>query len=316
MQLVDLQERSSLQARDLLEAQQQRKLAVMEFTDVNEKVNELRSKNYKLASDMLAREDEIDELKRQLADARIEVEKRDRLVDELRTKVDAYIDKITKQESEGQPERDSELVNEAKQLRQQVSTLQVQLASQDEAHTAAMQSAKDKLQNMLVEQKSTFDSQLAALSASKDHEIALLQSELSKQASECEKLTASVARVQLEKHALEQEVNTLGEQRAQMGKYDWQMNEILAMLADEKQVRGHLRALAGKLIEEVDALKIQTSASGHHLNNNSSSGGGPAALSSSTGLNGSNGPISGAIHNGQSILAASLNGTTSNVKIL
>lgn len=115
-QLADLQERSSLQARDLLEAQQQRKLAVMEFTDVNEKVNELRSKNHKLSSDMLTREDEIDELKRQLADSKVELDKRDRLIEELRLKVDAYIDKISKQESESREqvaaERDTELVNE------------------------------------------------------------------------------------------------------------------------------------------------------------------------------------------------------------
>jgi chromosome segregation ATPase len=115
-QLADLQERSSLQARDLLEAQQQRKLAVMEFTDVNEKVNELRSKNHKLSSDMLAREDEIDELKRQLTESKGELDKRDRLIEELRLKVDAYIDKISKQESESREqvaaERDTELVNE------------------------------------------------------------------------------------------------------------------------------------------------------------------------------------------------------------
>lgn len=198
----------------------------------------------------------------------------------------------------------------AKQLRQQVSTLQSQLASQDEAHSAAMQTHKDKLSNMLSEQKTAFESQLSALRASKDHELALLQSELTKQAQECDKLAASLARLQLEKHSLEQEVNALSEQRAQMGKYDWQMNEILAMLADEKQVRGHLRALAGKLIEEVDALKVQTSATNHnsalgnhHLNHNSA-----AILSSSTGLNGNN----ASSHNGQSILAASLNG--SNVK--
>jgi serine/threonine-protein kinase MRCK len=115
-----LQERSSLQARDLLDAQQQRKLAVMEFTDVNEKVNELRSKNYKLSSDMLLREDEIDELKRALADSKVELEKRDRLVDDLRTKVEAYIDKISKHESQSKEQvitpqkvdEDSELVNE------------------------------------------------------------------------------------------------------------------------------------------------------------------------------------------------------------
>ena len=38
-QIHDLHERVCLQAKDLAEAQSQRKLAVQEFTDVNEKVN-------------------------------------------------------------------------------------------------------------------------------------------------------------------------------------------------------------------------------------------------------------------------------------
>lgn len=167
----------------------------------------------------------------------------------------------------------------------------MQLAAQEENHSTALQSTREKLQNMLNDQKQAFESQLAAMSASKEHELALAQSELLKQTQECEKLAASLARLQLEKHSLEQEVNSLGEQRTQMGKYDWQMNEILAMLADEKQVRGHLRALAGKLIEEVDALKMQTSAT--------------AASATGPQLNGS--------HNAQSILASSINGPNSHV---
>ena len=50
-QVFDLQERTNLQAKDLLEAQNQRKLAVQEFADVNEKVNELRAKNSRIAGE-------------------------------------------------------------------------------------------------------------------------------------------------------------------------------------------------------------------------------------------------------------------------
>ena len=48
------------------------------------------------------------------------------------------------------------------------------------------------------------------------------------------------------------------ESKQAMSKYDWQMNEILQMVNEEKQVRGHLRSLASKLIEEVDSLRSQT----------------------------------------------------------
>lgn len=67
-----------------------------------------------------------------------------------------------------------------------------------------------------------------------------------------------INRLQLEKHSLEEEMNQFNETKQAMNKYDLQMNEILTMLNDEKTVRGHLRSLASKLIEEVDNLKMQT----------------------------------------------------------
>lgn len=95
-----MQGRINLQAKDLQDAQIQRKRAVQEFTDVNEKVNELRSKNYKLSNDLLNREDEIEELKRSVNENRVELDKRDKLVDDLRLKIDAFIDSIAKLENE------------------------------------------------------------------------------------------------------------------------------------------------------------------------------------------------------------------------
>lgn len=57
-----MQERVNLQAKELQEAQTLRKQAVQEVTDVNDKVNELRSKNVKLSNELLARDDLIEEL--------------------------------------------------------------------------------------------------------------------------------------------------------------------------------------------------------------------------------------------------------------
>lgn len=74
----------------------------------------------------------------------------------------------------------------------------------------------------------------------------------------CFKLNDMINRLQLEKHSLEEEMNQFNETKQAMNKYDIQMNEILTMLNDEKTVRGHLRSLASKLIEEVDNLKMQT----------------------------------------------------------
>ncbi len=83
------------------EAQNQRKLAVQEFTDVNEKVNELRSKSNKLANELLNKEDEIDDLKRSLVELKIESDKREKLAqDEFKFQLTALSDTIKQLEIE------------------------------------------------------------------------------------------------------------------------------------------------------------------------------------------------------------------------
>lgn len=99
-QLQDLQERANFQAKDLQEAQTQRKLAVQEFTDVNEKVNELRSKNVKLSNDLLNKEDEIEELRRTNLDLKFELDKREKLIEEFKLQIQCFTDSIFKLENE------------------------------------------------------------------------------------------------------------------------------------------------------------------------------------------------------------------------
>lgn len=99
-QIYDLQERTNLQAKDLQEAQNQRKLAVQEFTDVNEKVNELRSKNNKLSNELLNKEDEIDDLKRACHEAKVESDKRDKITDDFKSQIATLNDSIKILENE------------------------------------------------------------------------------------------------------------------------------------------------------------------------------------------------------------------------
>jgi serine/threonine-protein kinase MRCK len=99
-QLQDLQERANFQAKDLQDAQTQRKLAVQEFTDVNEKVNELRSKNVKLSNDLLNKEDEIEELKRSNLDYKFELDKREKITEEFKIQINCFTDSIFKLENE------------------------------------------------------------------------------------------------------------------------------------------------------------------------------------------------------------------------
>ena len=111
-QVFDLQERTNLQAKDLLEAQNQRKLAVQEFTDVNEKVNELRAKNSRIAGELLNREDEIDDLRRAVGELKGEAERREKASEDLRQQVVCLSESVSRLENEKSEALQRILINE------------------------------------------------------------------------------------------------------------------------------------------------------------------------------------------------------------
>lgn len=111
-QIFDLQERTNLQAKDLSEAQNQRKLAVQEFTDVNEKVNELRSKNNKISNELLNKEDEVDDLKRAVNELKAESDKREKVAEDLRQQMAGLNETISQLESEKSEALQRILLNE------------------------------------------------------------------------------------------------------------------------------------------------------------------------------------------------------------
>ena len=109
---------------------------------------------------------------------------------------------------------------------------------------------------------------------------------------EIEQLKELVSKLRQEKKTLEDEVSLFHESKQAMSKYDWQMNEILQMVNEEKVVRGHLRSLASKLIEEVDSLRSQTAAVA------ASSSGGSASIIVANGGGASSATNGGAATNG------------------
>ncbi len=300
-QVIDLQERIGLQAKDLQDAQTQRKLAVQEFTDVNEKVNELRSKNVKLSNDLLNKEDEYEELKRSFNELKHEWDKRERSQEDFKSQVKLLNDAINRLESEkiealkqvaalsahtATPTTESSSSNETEvksaiaddtlselnvQLNKEIKSLQIQLTENNtqisqlqEANQALIgeiQMIKEKNVQLQRESSSKLKEQIDEIIASKDKEISLIQNEMSKQVDDIRSLNEQVSKLESEKRALEEEVKLFDESKQALSRYDWQMNEILQMVNEEKLVRGHLRSLASKLIEEVDSLRSQSNLS-------------------------------------------------------
>ncbi len=68
-------------------------------------------------------------------------------------------------------------------------------------------------------------------------EMRKLEEEGQKMSQQCASLSSLVGKLQGEKKQLEEEVALFSESKQAMSKYDWQMNEILQMVNEEKQVR-------------------------------------------------------------------------------
>jgi chromosome segregation ATPase len=262
-QIYDLQERINLQAKDLQDAQTQRKLAVQEFTDVNEKVNELRSKNTKLSNELLNKEDELEELKTL---TRLDVDRRERVVNELRQEIQ-ILQLESKRDMEmnalQQQEVDEETTTTATILtHEEAESLRSKLIETEESNETLLAELKQLKERHAVASKelaSKFEVDISEALVRKERELTLYhQTEVSKLVEENEKANALVQRLSSEKRALDEELVTFNESKKAIAKYEWQMNEILNMLNDEKAVRSHLRALATKLIEEVETLKQRT----------------------------------------------------------
>jgi len=277
-QIVDLQERANLQAKDLQEAQTQRKLAVQEFTDVNDKVKELRSKNAKISNDLLNKEDEIEELKRLCATHKFELEKRDKTIDDFKIQIVNFKENLNKLEAERQEFLQQNLIlktNESstddihveeasksvenKEMLEMQQQLQAQINELESRNLSFLNELEETKQKHLEACGKLYEefSQTIEL---KENEIKLAQTEIARLNTEIEQLNCTVEKLQQEKKTLEDEVHLFNESKQAMSKYDWQMNEILQMVNEEKVVRGHLRSLASKLIEEVDSLRSQTAA--------------------------------------------------------
>jgi serine/threonine-protein kinase MRCK len=250
--LTDLQDRVSLQARDLQEAQTQRKLAVQEFTDVNEKVNELRSKNSKLSNDLLNKEDELEEFK---TISKLELEKRDKQLGELRQEF--LLLKNARDLNNQISSNTSNSNNNSEELEALKSKL-AKFEAETESLLNEIKNIKEKHAQINKEQNLKFENDLNELSQSKNKELSLYQTEN-------EKLNSQIHKLLQEKQLLEDELSGMHENKKAIQKYEFQMNEILTMLNDEKAVRSHLRNLATKLIEEVETLKQRTSFNDHNL---------------------------------------------------
>lgn len=82
-QLVEASERLKSQARELKDAHQQRKLALQEFSELNERMAELRSQKQKVSRQLRDKEEEMEVAMQKIDSMRQEIRKSDKFRKEV-----------------------------------------------------------------------------------------------------------------------------------------------------------------------------------------------------------------------------------------
>jgi serine/threonine-protein kinase MRCK len=97
--LTDAQEKLKLQSKELKDALQQRKLAMTEYTEVTDKLSELRQTKQKLSRQVRDKEEELDNSLQKIDSLRQDIRKAEKLRRELELRTEESITEATKEKT-------------------------------------------------------------------------------------------------------------------------------------------------------------------------------------------------------------------------
>ncbi|CAH2098662.1 unnamed protein product [Euphydryas editha] len=269
-------EKLRLQDKELKDAVTQKKLAMTEYNEVTDKLSELRQQKQKLSRQVRDKEEELEVAMSKIDALRQDIRRADKARRDLEARLDTAIAEATKERKLREEslrlqradaggggaaadvarlQADIEALES--QYSESLSQAQARYAAElgalrDQLHDAdargarlarELQTSKDKLENRRLEQ----------LNDSEDKQM--LINENRKLAKDLDAMAENGRRWQTERRQLEMELDELRAKRDSMQHWETQIADIIRWVADEKEARGYLQALATKMTEELDYLK-------------------------------------------------------------
>ncbi|CAH1642154.1 unnamed protein product [Spodoptera littoralis] len=282
---TDSAEKLRLQDKELKDALSQRKLAMTEYNEVTERLSELRQQKQKLSRQVRDKEEELEVAMQKIDALRQDIRRAEKGRRELEARLDTAISEATKERKLREESVRSARVDSAAppasaaadvaRLQAEVDTLELQykesLAQQQARFQAELAALNDQLQegdalrNVLNRELQTSKEKLESrrleqLSDSEDKQM--LMNENRKLAKDLDAVNSKLAengrRWQAERRQMEIELEELRAKRDTMQHWETQVSDIadiIRWVADEKEARGYLQALATKMTEELEYLK-------------------------------------------------------------
>jgi len=308
--LCEAQEKLKLQSKELKDALQQRKLAMSEYTEVTDKLSELRQQKQKLSRQVRDKEEELDNSLQKIDNLRQDIRKAEKLRRELEVRAEEAFAETAKErklkdklelqlrnsenelekiKSSGRIGHNSEHQDQsaemAQRLRAQMEKLETehaeailklqQKSNQEQASyqsrledsenerqmlESELDKLKDKLERSKIDELKESEDVVQELRNLHEREKTLLMEENSKLSSELERSLEISTRLQADRRQLEDEFADLQGKKETVAQWEQQISEIIQWVTDEKDARGYLQALAGKLTEEMEILKMPDNA--------------------------------------------------------
>uniref|UniRef100_A0A2A4JBZ4 non-specific serine/threonine protein kinase n=1 Tax=Heliothis virescens TaxID=7102 RepID=A0A2A4JBZ4_HELVI len=239
---TDSVEKLRLQDKELKDALSQRKLAMTEYNEVTERLSELRQQKQKLSRQVRDKEEELEVAMQKIDALRQDIRRAEKGRRELEARLDTAISEATKERK----------LREETLRSQRVEAGGPPSAAADVARLQAeVETLEMQYKESLAQQQARFQAELAALNDQLQEGDALrnvLNREL------------QTSKEKLESRRIEQMSDSedrqmlLSENRKLAKDLD-AIADIIRWVADEKEARGYLQALATKMTEELEYLK-------------------------------------------------------------
>uniref|UniRef100_A0A8C2Z1P4 non-specific serine/threonine protein kinase n=1 Tax=Cyclopterus lumpus TaxID=8103 RepID=A0A8C2Z1P4_CYCLU len=293
--IPDSLERLRSQTKELKEAHSQRKLALQEFSDLSERMADLRSSKQRLTRQLRDKEEEMEALLQKMDIMRQEIRKTEKNRKELDdAKAEAQKERKLREHSEvyskqletemqhlkvrvsGGAEFQQELSRLKADLDTKILFYEEELLRRDSSHSSEMKNLRkdlhesegaqlaankellqlrDKLDKAKRDRRAEMDEAVSALKEKSEREKNLLTEENHKLMVETDKLCNFVDQLTAQNRQLEDDLQDLSSKKESVAHWEAQIAEIIQWVSDEKDARGYLQALATKMTEELETLR-------------------------------------------------------------
>lgn len=282
---TDLLDRLKSQEKELTDAITQRKLAMNEYTEVADKLSNLRVQKQKISNQVREKEEELEVAMQKIDSLRNEVRRVEKSRREMEIKVQEFeankdrvefgrqIDARSRSSSELGSSQSIGLSSESFRLEiermeiefteklnqqqsrynQELTMLRNQMA-EVENHKNMLELELEQIRNRSDSHNDSEDT-MTDLRIRHEREKKMLLEDNRKLINELEMISESNRHYQAERLQMENDYEELRSKRQAIAHWEHQISEIIQWVSDEKDARGYLQALATKMTEELEYLK-------------------------------------------------------------